>query len=471
MRLARVICTFVTSMALSTMTFAQLTHTTQCSGTCQQSETCFYTNWAYTDSAKVKHSFNGSSQETIIECKFIHFSNLDTFSTDKQYYLQTMGSSGTVSPSGILDPLYKVVFIIYAAPGNNSANGFQATTTDGTTTGIGNSFQTGHTTTFSEGFDSLGPSSSWSFGESTTTGNSTEFTDTISQASGVSNASNPSNPNAIDHHQDLFGIWVNPSITLVSTSSSSVTYGVGTQQQPLGSPEPADILEVTAATMLPNSSGVTTVPVAILEPQLVNGQTLPGLAIICANHQFYPNSCTRANQCGCVPSDFTAILATDPLLNFSSTQSPLAADTSGAAACTNPSSTAKCRYVPIMTQNNGGTQVNELLAGPECAGCNRPVNTFTQTDSTQTAQTLSESFSYTIGYGWGVKLAAIGLQSTTQFTWTDTESTGAINGSSHSMNVTLSSGTVGCSENIPIFMDTVFHTFVFQTQAGNNSCP
>lgn len=472
MRVEKVVCAVLAVMFLTTLSFAQLTHSTSCNGTCQ-AEQCTYSNWVYTDSAKVQHSFPGSDTETIVSCKFLHFTDLDTFSTDKEWYLQAIGPEGSVSQSGTLYPQYKVVSIIYAPPGNYSSDGFTNTTTDGTTTGIGSSFQAGFTETFSTGFDFLGSGStmSWSFGLSATTGNTTEVTDTIAQATGVENASISSNPNAIDHTQDLIVVWVNPAVTIVGTGSSAVTYGIGTQLQPSGTPEAVDTLEVTAKTMQANSSGASTVPVAILTPQLVDGQTLPGLATICANHQYYPNSCTLANQCGCVPSDFTAILATDPLLGYSSTESPLNADTSGATACTNPTSTAKCRYVPIMTQNGGGVQVTELLAGPECSGCNRPVNSFTQTDSTQTTETLTESLAETVGYSWEVKFAGSGLNSATQFTWTQTESTGSSNGSSHQMDVSLSSGTVGCYEYIPIFMDTVYHTFVFQTEAGNNSCP
>jgi len=472
MRPEKGLCLLFVFLALCSLSSAQLTYTSSCSGSCE-AEQCTYYDWAYTDSNKVKHSFNGSDSQTIVDCKFLHLTDLDTLSTDNEYYLRAQGPAGAATPVGIVYPQYKVVSIIYAPPGNYSSDGFTDTLTDGNTTGIGSSFQAGYTETFSTGFDifGIGSTMSWSFGISATTGSSTVVTDTISQATGVSNASIATNPNAIDHTQDLIIVWMNPSVLLNLTGTDAVTYGLGTQFQPSGTAEAVDTLEVTAKTMMANASGATTVPVAILGPQSYNGQTLPGLATICANHSYYPNSCTLANQCGCVPSDFTALLATDPLLNYSSTTSPLNADTSGATACTNPAASAKCRYVPIMTQNNGTVQETELLAGPECSGCDRPVNTFAQTDATQTAETLSESFSVTTGYSWEVSLAGSGLKSANQFTWTDSESTGEINGSSHQMTVSLSSGTVGCYEYIPIFMDTVYHTFVFSTPTGNTSCP
>lgn len=172
--------------------------------------------------------------------------------------------------------------------------------------------------------------------------------------------------------------------------------------------------------MQANAQGVTTVPLKALVPQEVDGQTLPGLASICANPTYYPNSCTQANQCGCVPSDFATILAEDPLLKYSSTESPLSADTSGAAACTNPKASASCRYVPIMVANGSGTQVTELLSGPDDPGGDIPVNTFVQTDSTQTAQTYSQGYAYTVNYSWEQMWKPLGtglsIRSATQFT-------------------------------------------------------
>jgi hypothetical protein len=389
--------------------------------------------------------------------------------------------NGPPTETGIADALFRVVSIIYDAPGNKSNDGFTNATTQGTTTTIGNSFMEGLTTTFSIGQGLPGEMTtlSWSFGETTTTGNTTAFTDTISEGMGVANASNPANPNAINHVNDLFIVMLNPAVTITQTSPNSFSYTSGTQPQIAGDPNPGqpeeiDQVEVFAQAMLPNAQGVTVVPVAILVPQVVNGQTLPGLAHICAKPTFYPNSCTLANQCGCTPADFTPILNVDPLLKYTPTESPLNANTSSATLCTNPAASASCRYVPIMSTPT--EQVTELLEGPNVAGGNSPVNTFTQSDSMQTAVTLSQTEGYSVGFSWDVQLgipqfASSDLRQQTMLTWTSSESLGMTNGTAHTMTVNLSSGTVGCVQNIPIFEDVIYHTYVFQQPTGNTSCP
>jgi Galactose oxidase, central domain/Kelch motif len=387
--------------------------------------------------------------------------------------------NGPAAEMGIANPLFNIVSIVYDAPGNRSNSGFTNTTTQGTTTTIGSSFMQGDSTTFTIGTDFMGNggSLSWSFGTATTTGNSSAFTETLTDGTGVANDSGSGNPNAINHVNDLFIIWLNPAVLMTQTSPTSFNYSTGTQLQVApnpnpGQPESIDQVEVFAQVMLPNAQGVTSIPVSILIPQIVGNQTLPGLAHICAKPTFYPSSCTLANQCGCVPSDFTAILAADPLIKYTPTESPLNANTSTATQCTNPAASAKCRYVPIMSSPT--EQVTALLSGPDIAGGNIPVNTFMQSDSTQTAVTLSESEAVTEGFSWDSKFGVPGfssdLKSQTTMTWTSTESLGETDGSAHTMTVTLSSSTVGCSENINIFEDIVYHTYVFQQPSGT-SCP
>jgi hypothetical protein len=131
--------------------------------------------------------------------------------------------------------------------------------------------------------------------------------------------------------------------------------------------------------------------------------------------------------------------------------------------------------VPVPVAAGSTTQVTELLEGPNTVGGNVPVNTFSQTDSTQTTQTLTETDSYTVTFSEKSSFMFLGtgvsFENADQWTWTNSESTGKINGSANEMTVTLSSSTVGCEQEIPIFEDTVYHTFVFQQPAGNTSCP
>jgi hypothetical protein len=390
---------------------------------------------------------------------------------------------GSLTP-GIIYPKYQVQSIIYDTPGNHSNNGFQNTESDGTSTSIGNSFQQGETETFSVGgFLGIGSTLSWSSGSSTTTGNSTQDTQTISDASGVLSASNPNSPNAINHQQDLFIIWVNPAIVIYQAGSSgNAGYITGTQLQTAGDPNPGQPqayqrqVEVTAQQMLPNTKGLTSVDIEDLEPITVAGETLPGLAGMCTNQAYYPAHCSEDpnGQCGCTPSDFTTILAQDPLLNYGPTDSPLNADTSGAAACgVCPSSSAKCRYVPVPNGLNSCNPLFEYLKGPASPGGILPVNTFTATDQDSKTTTLNEMQSYSVSSSvdQSFSLLGISLKDTSTWTWTDSESFGKINTNAHAMSVNFSSGTVGCDQLVGVFEDTRYHTFVFQQPAGDTSCP
>jgi len=375
----------------------------------------------------------------------------------------------TLGP-GVLYPRYQILSLVYDPPGNLSTDGYTDSTTDLSTNSIEGSFQYGDTVTYNmiEGILGSGDTLNWSFGNSETTGNSAAWTESIMQASGVSNNFNSGASNAVNHRHDLFIIWLNPSVTLYQTGPTEVTYGVGTQTQAsndpdAGQPEAVDAVEAYAVAMMANAKGNTSVPLRTLQPQVINvevdgvkkQETLPGLAALCANQSYYPNRCAASpnQQCGCVPGDFTAILAIDPLLNFTNTESPLKANTSGDSS----------RFVEINSTT---------LQGPSRQGGSIPVNSFTETDSTQTTETWANGYSYPVGYSWEEPwLVAGNGTSLTEFTWSATESIGEINGQAHTMAVSLSSETVGCNEDVTIFEDTVYHTFTFQQPAGNTTCP
>ncbi len=391
-------------------------------------------------------------------------------------------SATTWNPS-ILYPAYQVTSIIYSAPGNKSSDGYVTSTTDGMTTSVGNSFTAGSTITFTSGgnFLGLGGTLSVNFGDSITSGTSTANSETFTNGTGVSLSNQSTNLNAINHAQDLFLIWLNPAISVVQTGQTTANYSAGTQLTSSGTPEEVDQVEVTAETMEANASGVTTVAPEILDPQNDSSghPTLPGLANICANvnlAEYQAGQCTFSDQCGCTPNDFKPILGNDPVLAYSTTTNPMNADVSGASVCAeNPiPAGSDCRYIPVPDAPGSTQQENELLSGPQCTGCDIPVNSFNQSDANTTTQTLTNTNTQTTGYSWEVDLLSQTggpkLKSATQFTWNETESSGAINGSANTQSVTFSSSTVYCYEEIPIFEDTIFHTFVFVQPSNNNSC-
>lgn len=278
----------------------------------------------------------------------------------------------------------------------------------------------------------------------------------------------------------MFLVWLNPAVSMTPTGQDSDIYSIGTQTNASGDLEPVDQVEVYASAMQANTNNQTTVPVYALEPQWdpsTQQYYLPGLASICANlntSEYNSFTCTQGDQCGCQPSDFTEILAEDAILGYGPTDNPLGADTSGATTCgqlPSTSSSSKCRYLPVPTSTGSSTQLTELLAGPSCQTCNTPVNSVTLSDSTMATQTYNESFSYGVEYSWKANLTVAGWGGGVSFKWTDNESSGQLNGHANTMNGTFSSNTVDCYEDIPIFYDTLYHTYVFWQPSGNSSCP
>jgi len=244
--------------------------------------------------------------------------------------------------------------------------------TDGSQTSIGSNFESGTSTTYTSGpnFLGLGATLSVTFNTSQTIGHSSAFTETFTQGSSIGNASNSSSPNAINHGQDLFLIWLNPAVSILPDSSNGgESYSLGTQDDPNGSPAPVDLVEIYTNEMEADSSGNSSVPLEWLKPQYdsATGQfDLPGLSAVCAN-PLPPSECTQTNQCGCKPADFANILARDPLLNYGPTENPLNADGSGVAACgelPTPATNLDCRYLPVPAQSGSDIQLTESLVGP-----------------------------------------------------------------------------------------------------------
>jgi Kelch motif/Galactose oxidase, central domain len=174
--------------------------------------------------------------------------------------------------AAVLGPLYKVTSIIYAPPGNKSQDGYTSTTSNATTTSIGSSFTSGHTITTTFGFSVAGVggiTASQSFGTSSTSSNMDAFQESFTNATGVANQSNSTQPDAINHNNDLFLIWLNPEIIAFgdATAQGPVGFGVGIQPLSDGTVPPPDIVEVTADAMEANAAGMTSVPASTLNQE------------------------------------------------------------------------------------------------------------------------------------------------------------------------------------------------------------
>lgn len=178
--------------------------------------------------------------------------------------------------------------------------------------------------------------------------------------------------------------------------------------------------------------------------------------------------CTNASRCGSIDFGWNSnTLTANPMPAY---ESPVDADTSG-AACLTPNSSLSCRYVPVpQSSTNSSPQIVTLN--------NAFSNPISQTDSTSTATTLSEQTSYnvtlTASRGWDLTIwdtgGGVKLTNTDSWTWTDSESQGTINGTQNSMNVNLQTDNTGCVEDNYVYEDTVYHTFLIQPPQNVPNC-
>jgi sugar lactone lactonase YvrE len=414
---------------------------------------------------------------------------------------------GSQFANNTFSPLYKVLSILYAPPGNGSSQGYGTITTNGTTTTIGSSLTSGSQISYSAGAPSILQTSE-TIGTSTTSSNTDAFAQTFNNAMTLASSANTStlwNPNKLDNlnpNLDTFMIWLNPVVTVLSTPATppvplfySVSSSITTINDQTG--PNADVIGVPAIAMeaaplgiTPSNpsglAGVTTIPLSDLIPQArgssPNVVYLPGLGAICKDNALYlaqlanpnSNSCTQANQCGCTPQDFAAILTLDPLLNYnpntftaslySPTENPMELDNlplpgsttpgSGESACADQSTVASskpnCRFV---------------FASPSSLQLpNATSNAQTVTETETNSVTLGGSTSNTVQLG----SQSGNFKNTNTWTWTDSESMGTSNGEGNSTSILLKTST-SCNESVNIFEDTLYHTFAFSLPTDNSS--
>jgi hypothetical protein len=91
-------------------------------------------------------------------------------------------------------------------------------------------------------------------------------------------------------------------------------------------------------------------------------------------------------------------------------------------------------------------------------------------DSSATTETLGGSDGNSLSVTVGGGPLALNLKDQATWTWTENQSVGNTYGTANSMALTLKSTTATCDENVSIFEDTEYHTFVFQIPTGNLGC-
>ena len=363
-------------------------------------------------------------------------------------------------------PAYKVIHIVYIPSGNKSFVGYNTTITNGTTSKISDSFQSttsggvsvgftlniGATAENPKGFGSVGSSSGVDFGFSSTTGDSSSFTESVSSSSNVQFFSTSDN---LDHTKDQIFVWLNPAVTLTQTGPSTIAYSLGVPAADIGTdPNKTPVMDVVSATVA-QLRDPTKMDVGQLVPSTQDGVTVPGLLCLCKN-AVPANTCTQSlvgqNGCGCAASDFADIVAQDPFYQ------------SGVAANATPLQVNQIfpnRFAYINTQL--------LDFGVQSTYTVDDKNTTQTTYTTKQMDTVSwsQGSTFTIPGGF-----TIGLKNGNSWTWTDTMETTKTNTLDHTMTAFLNSTNAGCYSNVDIFMDTVFHTFVFVPDSVSSSaCP
>jgi hypothetical protein len=406
-----------------------------------------FSGFVFTDVNGVSHSLPGSTayfqaNSSSPSCPPTGGESINLTDNDPQYFITATPAPGFISANlnVKLYPKYKIISILYDAPGNRSSNGYTDATNNTLSTSISQTFS--NATAISITGTVLGNGAGVMFMASTSSQDTHMVQFSTSNGAG---ASLGSVGNSVDHTQDQFFIWLNPMVVVTPTSTTSANYSMTTPVGSNGQPQPMDIVNINAVD-LENPSQI---PIGVLQPQTRNNVSgLPGLADICANPV---PSCTSA-PCGCVPSDFATILASDPLLSISSQN-------------TQPDQVDPNRYTFVSS---------EVLEGPQCDGCNPVSVTFNESDSQSTSETLTQTSSYSVqmSSSSGFQLFGSGLTLKTDrtFGWSNSQSRGSANGTSHSATITLGSTSVGCDETINIYEDTVYHTFALAPAVVSSFC-
>jgi hypothetical protein len=189
----------------------------------------------------------------------------------------------------------------------------------------------------------------------------------------------------------------------------------------------------------------TTLQLGQLISSTEDGISVPGLLCLC--------SCTAAlaaqNGCGCAATDFADIVQQDPFFH------------TGVAADSTPlqiNSVIPNRFAYVNTELlDYGVQSTYTIDDK-----NTTQTVYTTTNMDSVGFSNSNTFSIPPAF-------TITLKNANMWTWTDTMETTKVNTLDHTMTAFLNSTTAACYSNVDIYLDTVYHTYVFVPDSSSTS--
>lgn len=341
-----------------------------------------------------------------------------------------------VTMSAAVPPKFLINSILYDPPGSLSKNGFTTSNSVGTTSTFSSTYTNGSSLSFTVSQGSA-TGSTFSMGISQSTTNSNFFKETVTNSSGTTIQASGE---PIDHTQDTFLLWTNAVFTTYYNSASATAYTYTIAGNCGGYFNNVAI----HAKLLMNPSLIYQNPGYTAPTQVNSTCSAPALTNICAN----PSQCTV--------NDFQGILNEDPLISAPSSEAP--------------SSINSNRYVYVNP-----TQA-VVLQGSGCSGCGNITHSYQIDDSKTLGQSNGKTDSYSTGTtsedGFNIPFLGIGLTFKQQNTITISNMvvTGSFNGQTHSATAVLGSGIYNCYEDIDVYEDTVYHTFVLFPPNPSSDC-
>lgn len=455
--------TIVTTLCTAQLTNTATSENIGCTGytPARPNNATAYSNWVYTDSGGVKHSFTGGDyvevQETWepnpninvpIHCGVSITTSMNVVSTDGLYYLQATGGAGTVYPAGWVNPKYIVIGVEYAPPGSSSKVTYTKNTVVGNTTTTGSSFNN----KVSQSISLSGSTSLLGFfsGKETTTisgsyaqqsGSSTtvSVSQTTSNETGLQGFTDPKN--GVNHNYDYIFVWLNPVALFYDyTDSSGVVHVVSTGYG----------YDLTDQRVF-NDMDVIGIPVGCINGYLP-AQSSAWTATCDDIASVYARTWAAKNVDGSTPglttADLTNILHADP---FYTTYTPTLA--SGSFTTTDG------RFTECDT--SGCTETIDFEPNLSDTYSQGYTSTTTNTHNYSHTETFSVEQQFTSSIFW--KTFTLSLQTSDEMTWTYSSSHAVSNSQGQTASFSIVGPSPGYTGPLQFvaFQDNYYGTFMF----------